>query len=175
MSFFQSGAAVLVENSSRRGEEHPRVSIYRYGTGRLRGEGLRVDVTACLPQLSEDGFDFWLPALAPSPPILEQVREGHMNHLEFARQYRDEMLERGCQRKIAFLAKLSVRCSVSLGCGCEEKQPCHHRVLRQMILDQTTQTKAAEPPTSGSRAVEEVERFASPVCYAHLDEAGSGY
>lgn len=117
-----------------------KLSIYRYGTPRKRGEGLRIGTTRFLPRgvakkdyARLDYFDVWLPLLAPSRELLHWYRDGDHSAAEFYRRYRKEMNETDARQTIAVLAALAQKTPIAVGCFCEDESRCHRPVLEHLI------------------------------------------
>ncbi|MGC1276404.1 MAG: DUF488 family protein [Planctomycetaceae bacterium] len=117
-----------------------KLSIYRYGTPRKRGEGLRIGTTRFLPRgvakkdyARLDYFDVWLPLLAPSRDLLYWYRDGDRTAAEFYRRYRKEMSETDARQTIAVLAALAQKTPIAVGCFCEDESRCHRPVLHKLI------------------------------------------
>jgi uncharacterized protein YeaO (DUF488 family) len=86
---------------------------------------------------SRDFYDVWLPDLAPSE---ELVKEGLHAADErawraFVRRYRAEMKRPETMRLLAFLAALSHRTDLSVGCYCADEERCHRSVLKALLLE----------------------------------------
>jgi uncharacterized protein YeaO (DUF488 family) len=117
-----------------------RLSTYRYGTSRRRGEGLRIGTTRYLPRgipkrdYARLGyFDVWLPLLAPSSELLGWYREGERSADAFYRRYRKEMQATDARQTIALLAQLARRTPLAIGCYCDDESRCHRTALADLI------------------------------------------
>ncbi|HEX6985204.1 MAG TPA: DUF488 family protein [Planctomycetaceae bacterium] len=117
-----------------------RLSTYRYGTPRPRGEGLRIGTTRFLPRgvakadyARRDYFDVWLPLLAPSRDLLRWYRDGDRDAEAFYRRYRKEMAATDARQAIALLAELAKRTPIAVGCYCEDESRCHRTALARLI------------------------------------------
>jgi uncharacterized protein YeaO (DUF488 family) len=149
---------------------------YRYGTPRVRGEGLRIGVARYAPRgvrredRAKDGyFDLWLPLLAPSAELVKEYTHDKVTRAVFARRYRAEMKKPECRQVIDFLAGLSQSVPFSVGCYCEDESHCHRSLLHELICASRSEKKAGTAKAIKSGAP--VERFASPVCYAQWEES----
>jgi uncharacterized protein YeaO (DUF488 family) len=118
----------------------PLLGIYRYGSERRLGEGLRIGAARFVPRgvRREDWqrngcFDLWLPLLAPSADLVGEFRHGHIPFATFARRYRSEMKSRESSQVIDLLAGVSLFQPISLGCYCEDESVCHRSILIQLI------------------------------------------
>ncbi len=150
--------------------------IYRYGSERGPGEGLRIGVTRHPPRgvKKEDwarlGYcDLWFPLLAPSAELVKAYRGGTMEWEVFARRYRAEMRSPECGHLIALLAAFAERTPLSLGCFCEDESRCHRSVLRELVgacLSVETGGRADSSAPGGG----EGGGYASPACWANWDD-----
>lgn len=146
-------------------------SLYRYGSPRRDGEGLRLGVTRYVPRgvrkadWSRHGyFDFWLPLLSPAPETLQSYVHGKITFRAFAARYRAEMKHRESAQVIELLAGISLFVPISLGCFCEDESCCHRSLLQQLIFHAARGKRHAR----GQPAAETLLKYASPVCFADL-------
>ena len=116
--------------------------LYRYGSQRLAGEGLRIGVARHLPRgvRREDWqkgnyFDLRLPLLAPTARVLKDYLGGKIVWKVFARRYLTEMKSADSRHVIDMLAGFSTLTAFSLGCFCEDETHCHHSLLQKLIAD----------------------------------------
>lgn len=114
----------------------------RLGSPRSKGEGLRLGTVRYLPRgvKKEDyarlnQFDVWLPMLAPSRTLLQQIKNQRVSAETFLRRYRAEMKRTEARQLIQLLAQLAARTPLSVGCFCEEESRCHRSVLFQLIRE----------------------------------------
>ncbi|MDQ3333030.1 MAG: DUF488 family protein [Planctomycetota bacterium] len=119
-----------------------KLSTYRYGTARRRGEGLRIGTTRFLPRgvarqdyATLNYFDVWLPVLAPSRELLRWYRDGEPSVEDFYRRYRKQMRETDAKQAIALLREIASRTPIAVGCFCENESRCHRRALEQLIRE----------------------------------------
>lgn len=121
------------------------IRVVQLGTRRLPGEGLRVGTVRRPPRgvpkerfAADDWYDVWLPQLAPSAELVQEAQgaESPAEWRRFARRYRSEMSSPDNSRLIAFLAALSHRADLSVGCYCEDEARCHRSVLRELLTEQ---------------------------------------
>lgn len=151
------------------------VSIYRYGTSRPAGEGMRIGVTRFIPRgvRREDRqklnyFDVWLPLLAPEAELVSAFQAEKMTFARFASRYRSAMKAREPQQVIELLAGMSFFQPIALGCFCEDESRCHRSLLQKLVV---AEVKARRSGFAKIFETEEgVARYASPVCFAHLEE-----
>jgi uncharacterized protein YeaO (DUF488 family) len=109
-------------------------------------DGYRVLVMRWWPRgVRKDKVDDWQKELGTSPELIKAWKGGRIKWAEFARRYRDEM--RGCLCKIADLADLARRRTVTLLCGCRDGDHCHRTLLKQLVDKAVLgpQGKAAAP------------------------------
>ncbi len=149
-------------------------SLYRYGSPRRPGEGLRIGVTRYAPRgvgkadwARRGYFDLRLPLLAPAPETLSAYLRGNMTFRAFAARYRREMKNRASAQAIELLAAVSLFLPVSIGCFCEDESRCHRSVLQELILHTAREKRAAlrRQPAGASRL-----KYASPVCFADWED-----
>jgi len=116
--------------------------IVRLGTARAKGEGLRIGTVRHPPRgvprsqhASQNWYDVWLPALAPSAGAVKLGRTATTPRewARFAKRYRAEMATPGATRLIELLAALSHQTSFSVGCYCADEARCHRSILRSLL------------------------------------------
>lgn len=144
--------------------------IYRYGSERGSGEGLRIGVTRHPPRgvKKEDwarlGYcDLWFPLLAPSAELVKEYRGGKIEWEAFARRYRTEMRKPECHHAIELLAAFAKAVPFSIGCFCEDEDRCHRSLLRGLV-EACNPVEPCQPSTDESRG------YASPACWANWDD-----
>lgn len=120
------------------------IRIVRLGTGRVKGEGLRIGTVRRPPRgvpksefASQNWYDVWLPNLSPSPELVKeaQVAESEKAWKAFAKKFRKEMAEPEKSRVLDLLAALSHDANMSVGCYCEDESRCHRSILRQLLAE----------------------------------------
>ena len=123
-----------------------RVTHYRMGTPRKRGEGVRFGTTRFLPRGVKRGdyakrnyFDVWLPTVAPSRKLLKQYQSSSAGTDDkawrrFVAAYRSEMSATDARQTIRALAEIAKHTPIAVGCYCDlAKQRCHRVPLQDMI------------------------------------------
>ena len=123
-----------------------RLKTFQYGSPRKRGEGLRLGVTRYLPRgvrktdyASQDFFDVWYPALAPSAALIRWLRS-RPDFLkawpEYARRYKREMATRPESRQaVQLVAAMARRTPLAIGCYCADEAHCHRSLLAEIIRE----------------------------------------
>ena len=121
------------------------IRVVRLGAPRQAGEGLRLGTVRRPPRgirkqeiARRDYYDFWLPELAPSAPLVSWALSEPLSARRWAtfqRRYRAEMRKPSVQRLIALLAALSADQELSVGCYCEDESRCHRSVLGELLRD----------------------------------------
>jgi uncharacterized protein YeaO (DUF488 family) len=119
--------------------------VVRLGSPRKKGEGLRIGAARRPPRgvrkadyARRDYYDVWLPELAPTQKwvtwaLSEPWTDARWR--KYARNYRREMSVPERQRLLDFIAALSRRTSVSVGCYCENEHHCHRSLLRGLLRE----------------------------------------
>ena len=117
--------------------------IVRLGEPRRRNEGLRIGTVRRPPRgvrkkdfASRNYYDFWLPELAPTAPLVSWALSEPFTPQRWARYkraYLREMGEPGPRRLIALLAGLSTQANLSVGCYCEDEAHCHRSLLKSLL------------------------------------------
>jgi uncharacterized protein YeaO (DUF488 family) len=118
-----------------------KLSTYRFGTPRRRGQGLRVGAVRHLPRgmRKEDyarlnQFDVWFPTVAPSAGLVSWLREDpEARWPRFVERYQREMKRPESRHAIQLLAEIAKRTPISIGCFCEDESHCHRSILRKLI------------------------------------------
>jgi uncharacterized protein YeaO (DUF488 family) len=84
-----------------------------------------------------DFYDVWLPALAPSEPLVKQALTStdERSWQSFVRRYRAEMKRPDAAHLLDMLASLSHQTHFSVGCYCEDERRCHRAVLRELLRE----------------------------------------
>ncbi len=120
------------------------IDVIRLGSARPEREELRLGTIRHPPRgvprdrLAKDGwYDVWLPALAPSAALVQQGRGATTDRdwATFVRRYRKEMDAPAARHLLAFLAALSHRTDLAVGCTCPDEARCHRSVLRELLLE----------------------------------------
>lgn len=114
------------------GARHPREGV-RIGTVRRPPRGVRKGDYARL-----DYYDVWLPALSPSPDLLNDARadgDDEKGWRAFVRKFEAEMRAPDASRLLDLLAVLSRGADFSVGCYCAAEDRCHRSVLRRLLRD----------------------------------------
>lgn len=120
------------------------IRIVRLGSGRLKGEGLRVGTVRRPPRgvrkerlSADDWYDVWLPQLAPSAELVKEAQSAVSveGWKRFVKKYRTEMAAPDNARLLALLARLSETTDLSVGCYCEDENHCHRSVLRELLRE----------------------------------------
>lgn len=120
------------------------IRVVRLGSGRTRGEGLRIGTVRRPPRgvpksefAARDFYDVWLPNLAPSEALVKAAlgakKDGAWR--TFVRRYRGELKRPDALRVLDLLAALSRSADFSVGCYCEDEDRCHRSVLRQVLRE----------------------------------------
>ena len=85
-----------------------------------------------------DYYDQWLPALAPSQPIVSWALSQPWTDArwtKYVKDYRAEMSRPVPKQLIDLLAKMSHYTDFSVGCYCAEEARCHRSVLRELLTE----------------------------------------
>jgi uncharacterized protein YeaO (DUF488 family) len=119
------------------------VRVVRLGTARAKGEGLRLGTVRRPPRgvrkadfARRDYYDLWLPALAPSQPLVTQAMAKAWTDerwARFKRGYEKEMRAPAPRQMLELLARLSHQTDFSVGCYCEDEARCHRSILRELL------------------------------------------
>lgn len=114
------------------------VRVVRLGSGRAKGEGLRLGTVRRPPRgvkksdyARRDYYDLWLPELAPSMQVIGRANDWP----RFVKAYRREMSQPAAQRLLELLARLSKDTNFAVGCYCETEARCHRSVLRELLME----------------------------------------
>ncbi len=119
------------------------IETYRLGKGGVTGV-LRIGAVRYLPRgiRKEDYsrlgyFDIWLPQLSPSKELLKEYKTASDTAAawkSFATAYRKEIGSNSDARQlIKFIALISGKIPVALGCYCEDPSMCHRSILKGFI------------------------------------------
>ena len=118
------------------------IRIVRLGSPRAKDEGLRIGTVRRPPRgvpksefASQDWYDVWYPALAPSAELLKEAQDAASPKAwaAFVKKYRAEMATPDTARTLDLLAALSHSSDFSVGCYCEDEAHCHRSVLRTLL------------------------------------------
>jgi len=119
--------------------------VVRLGSPRKKGEGVRIGAARRPPRgvrkadyARLDYYDVWLPELAPTQKWVSWALSEPWTDArwrKYARNYRREMSAPERQRLLDFIAALSRRTSVSVGCYCEDEHRCHRSLLRELLRE----------------------------------------
>ena len=120
------------------------IRIVRLGTSRKSNEGLRLGTVRRPPRgvsksayASQDWFDVWFPALAPSPATMKLGlgARSDTDRARFFRKYCAEMRAPAAAQALQLLAALSHQTNLSVGCYCENEAYCHRSALRTLLAE----------------------------------------
>jgi uncharacterized protein YeaO (DUF488 family) len=118
------------------------IRVVRLGSPRYPAEGLRLGTVRRPPRgvpktefASRDFYDVWLPDLAPSEPLLNQVHQSsdERSWKMFVKRYLTEMKRPEATRLITLLASLSHKTNISVGCYCVDEEHCHRSILKELL------------------------------------------
>ncbi len=118
------------------------IRIVRLGSPRHPQEGLRLGTVRRPPRgvpkteyASRDFYDVWLPNLAPTEALLKsgQSADNDRAWSKFERAFLAEMKKPDASKLLDFIAALSHRTNLSVGCYCANEDRCHRSVLRQLL------------------------------------------
>jgi len=118
------------------------IRIVRLGSPRHPKEGLRLGAVRRPPRgvpkteyASRDFYDVWLPNLAPTEALLKSGRNADNDRAwsKFERAFLAEMKKPDASKLLDFIAALSHRTNLSVGCYCANEDRCHRSVLRQLL------------------------------------------
>jgi uncharacterized protein YeaO (DUF488 family) len=120
------------------------VGSFRIGGVARSSDGLRIGVTRRPPRgvprsrwRKDHYFDVWLPSLAPSLKLLKRFRLQDWDNASVRRKffatYARELSQPQSRQMIDFLAQLSGRTRISLGCYCKDESRCHRSVLLKLL------------------------------------------
>jgi uncharacterized protein YeaO (DUF488 family) len=121
------------------------IRVVRLGCARAPDEGLRLGTVRRPPRGVKkedfarlDYYDQWLPALAPSQPIVSWALSQPWTDArwtKYVKDYRAEMSRPVPKQLIELLAKMSHYTDFSVGCYCEREDRCHRRILRELLAE----------------------------------------
>jgi uncharacterized protein YeaO (DUF488 family) len=118
-----------------------KITTYRVGSPRKRGEGLRIGTIREWPRglkkqdQAEEHFDLWFPLLSPSRKLRQWLNVDLDKRWElFVERYKREMTRKTDSRQALILvAKMAEKMTVSVGCSCEDERYCHRSILLKLI------------------------------------------
>jgi uncharacterized protein YeaO (DUF488 family) len=121
------------------------IRIARLGSPRAPDEGLRLGTVRRPPRGVKkedfarlDYYDQWLPALAPSQPMVSWALSQPWTDprwTKYAKDYRAEMSRPVPRNLIELLARMSHHTNFSVGCYCEREDRCHRSILRELLAE----------------------------------------
>ena len=118
------------------------IRIVRLGSPRHPNEGLRLGTVRRPPRgvpkteyASRDFYDVWLPNLAPTEALLKSGQNADNDRAwsTFERAFLAEMKKPDASKLLDFIAALSHRTNLSVGCYCANEDRCHRSVLRLLL------------------------------------------
>ncbi|MEP7359150.1 MAG: DUF488 domain-containing protein, partial [Anaerolineales bacterium] len=99
---------------------------------------------------SQDFFDVWYPALAPSAELLRWFRrqpDFEKAWLEYAHRYPREMATRPDARQaVQLVAALAQRTPIAIGCYCADETRCHRSLLAKIIREAAAGDRSSPIP-----------------------------
>ena len=122
------------------------IRIVQLGSPRHPNEGLRLGTVRRPPRgvpkieyASRDMYDVWLPNLAPTEALRKSGQNADNDSdrawSKFERAFLAEMKKPGASKLLDFIAALSHRTNLSVGCYCANEERCHRSVLRQLLQE----------------------------------------
>lgn len=154
-------------------------NLYKYGSERTPGEGMRIGVAHYLPRGvrrenwgPQGWFDSWLPVLAPSAALVKRYVKKEISYTVFSRRYRAEMKSADHRQIIRLLAVFSSTTAISLGCFCADETTCHRSILRQLIHQEISENMPTTGTPDDADDPNEIGHYASPVCLSAWAEKG---
>lgn len=120
------------------------IRIVRLGSPRHPQEGLRLGTVRRPPRgvpktefASRDFYDVWLPNLAPTEALLKSGQNADSDRAwsKFERAFLAEMKKPDASKLLDFIAALSHRTNLSVGCYCANEDRCHRSVLLQLLQE----------------------------------------
>ena len=131
------------------------IRVVRLGSARAPDEGLRLGTVRRPPRGVKkedfarlDYYDQWLPALAPSQPIVSWALSQPWTDArwtKYVKDYRAEMSRPVPKQLIDLLAKMSHYTDFSVGCYCEREDRCHRSVLRDLLAQKGAKINGVRP------------------------------
>ena len=118
------------------------IRIVRLGSPRHPHEGLRLGTVRRPPRgvpkaeyASRDFYDVWLPNLAPTEALRKSGQNADNDRAwsRFERAFLAEMKKPDASKLLDFIAALSHRTNLSVGCYCANEDRCHRSVLRKLL------------------------------------------
>ena len=116
-----------------------KISTFQIGSPRKRGEGVRVAVVR-YPQRGVPAekrakareYDIWLPVLAPSQKLLARFKGNYGK--DFFDAYAKELEKTAwLNQTVEFLALMSTKTRLSIGCYCGDESCCHRSRLLKIL------------------------------------------
>jgi uncharacterized protein YeaO (DUF488 family) len=120
------------------------IRVVQLGSPRTPGEGIRIGAVRRPPRgvpkseyRARNFYDVWLPALAPSQPLVKQAQQATDDRAwrVFDRKYRAEMKRPEPARLLDLLAAISQEASLAVGCYCADERRCHRSILRSLLIE----------------------------------------
>lgn len=129
------------------------IRVLRLGSPRWPDEGLRIGTVRRPPRgvpkteyAARNLYDVWLPALAPSEPLLKAFH-GNTDMKDwrrFAMRYHAEMKQTEPSRLLDLLAAMSKQTNFSVGCYCADPARCHRTLLAHLLASRGADVLASE-------------------------------
>ena len=121
------------------------IRAFQAGSPRQRNDGLRLGTVRFLPRgvrkkdyARLNYFDVWLPVLAPSRELVRWAMsrkewDARTRRTFYARYSREINTNTDARQTVQFVAALSRRTDVSVGCYCDDERNCHRSMLLKLI------------------------------------------
>ncbi|MBK7874179.1 MAG: DUF488 family protein [Planctomycetes bacterium] len=146
--------------------------IVRLGTPRSRGDVLRIGTVRRPPRgvakeklASEDGYDVWLPLLAPSVETMKlgQSATTPAQWSAFARKDRAEMARPDARHALELLAASSRTTDLAVGGYGEREERCQRSVLRELLEECGVDVSSRLGPRRIGRTTERSDRILAAI------------
>jgi len=110
-------------------------------------DGYRVLITRYYPRgVSRDNFDEWVSVLSPSPELLSEYKERHIDWDAFMSLFLKELrCNVGSQEALRILNELSKKHDVTLLCYEKSGTPCHRHLVRELVENPQSLDTTFEP------------------------------
>lgn len=100
-------------------------------------DGVRVLVTRYWPRgVRKEAQDLWIRDLGPEAALIKKWKAGDIEWAEFTRAYKEEFKRDARKRELLSELKSIVKTAkkdVTLLCTCKEEEPCHRKLLKEML------------------------------------------
>lgn len=93
-------------------------------------DGIRICIMRRPGKFNDQHFDIWMPVLAPSHKLLDNIHKGNINWKQYVKRFEKQVLKK--QKKyINFICNWAQKTDITLLCWEKSPKKCHRRLVAE--------------------------------------------